>query len=190
MTQQAILKCALVGACLAVLGGCGGGGYGAPSVDVSGDAGFCDSIAGGGSTLTASCTGCTVANKNAAADGNLGTYADIQMSSTATNETATFRAKAQNGVTFPGGGKAGEFVSEVGSSSGSSDTTIRTYMLGIVQDIGTPSISVTRDGVYFYINTTRQYDAVEVVTHNSRQSLSDSPPGYQIYEICSNGGAR
>lgn len=158
---------------LSIVTACGGGGGG------SSDSALCDSITGGGATVTSSGP---VSNSNAAADGDLGTYAALNLS--VTSQTASVRATAQDGIVYPAGSKAGAFV--LYANQGSANvTTIRTYLNGAPVEASTPGTSIFEPagpGFYSGFTATAPFNAVEF---NETDNGTSGSPDYRVYEICS-----
>jgi len=180
------MKAVLAPVALALLlGGCRNG-----YSDTAVSAGFCESITGGTSALTVTCTGCTVGNQARAADGDLNSYATIDPLGGATAETASFRATAQSGVVYPVGSKPGVAVVQPTFSSSVNDVV--TYMTGTEQERMSTSSSKQIESVngkgYFTFTTTQQFDAVEFTTQNTWPT--GQSPVYRVYELCHNGGAK
>jgi hypothetical protein len=151
----------------------------------------CDSITGGSSQFTSSCTSCAIATPSAAADGNLNTSADITPNSGATGDSATMRATAQSGIVFPAGSKPGVMLTQPRFDSTAND--VITYMNGAMQErlAGNSTAAIKPGGgqaaAYFTFTSTKQFNAVEFTTTNTWPS--GQSPVYRIYELCSNGGA-
>ena len=180
MMRSAVLVVALV------LAGCG-------SSSSPGDrAPSCDTITGGSSQFTSSCaSGCTIANPQAAADGNLDTSADITPVAGATSDSATFRATAQSGIVYPAGSKPGVMLTQPPFDSTANDVV--TYLNGAMQErmSGNSTAAIQPGGgganAYFTFTSTKQFNAVEFTTTNSWGS--GKSPVYRVFEICSNGGS-
>jgi hypothetical protein len=162
------------------LGACGGGGGGAGG----GGSVACDSITGGGSTVSS--TGPAV-NPDKAADGDLHSYGALVFSPSG---TGTIRATAQDGIVFPAGSRVGAFVTYL-NQSGSNATTLRTYLDGILVESENPGSGFfdptygdTPAGFYTGFVTSAPFDAVEFseVTSGGTQTSE-----YRVYEICSDG---
>lgn len=159
----------------ALLAGCGGGG----------GSSRCDSITGGGATVTASGP---IDNRAAAADGNLGSHASLRLRSTA--QTGSVRATAQSGIVYPAGSVAGAFVSFL--NQGSNITGIRTYLNGMMVESATPGANFifepasggTGAELFVGFTTRAQFNAVEFVETDNGSSGNAE---YRVYELCSDG---
>lgn len=161
-----------------LLAACGSGGGGGGNV-------ACDSITGGGSTVTS--TGPAV-NAAKAADGDLGSYGALHL--TATSQSGTIRATAQDGVVFPAGSRVGAFVSFLNQGN-SNATTIRTYLDGVLIENGDPGsgfFDFTGGGTpadfYTGFVASAPFDAVEF---SEIDTGGNGTAEYRVYEICSDG---
>ena len=110
-----------------LLAACGGGGGGSA---------ICAYISGGGSSVTSTvdpaCSGCSVSNERAAADGDLGTGATVTISPViGASDGVSIRATAQHGVVFPAGA---EPVIHFSKANGRLCRGMSTYLDGAVQD--------------------------------------------------------
>jgi hypothetical protein len=176
------VKCVLL--VLPILGGlsgCGGDGGGA------GGSAACDSITGGTSSVTS--TG-PASNPAAAADGDLYSYGTLLL--TATSQSGTIRATAQDGVVFPAGSRAGAFVTYLNQGS-SNATLFRTYLDGVLVETESPGSGIfdptdSGTGATFYSGfvTSAPFDAVEF---SEIDNGANGTAEYRVYEICSDGRA-
>jgi hypothetical protein len=182
----AVVASVLLGSCL------GGGG----ADDAIGDlTGACDSITGGDATITTNtadgCFGCTVANLNQAADGDLATSASVTVPLSFAGQGVSIKATAQAGIIYASGQQAGVFF-KVPASSGLANpqlaVTIRTFLAGTAQN--PPTTYATTDvggGMLFKsFKTSDVFDAVEVMVSNTQAA---SMP-FEIHEICSNSNVQ
>lgn len=167
------------------LAGCGGGGAGGGGGAVTSAA--CDSITGGGSTVSSTGPATDAAD---AADGSQYTYGILEL--TSTSQTGTLRATAQDGVVFPAGSRAGAFAEYLNQGS-SNVTSIRTYLDGVLVESSSPATSIfdPTDGgipaaVYTGFVTSAPFDAVEF---SEVDNGANGTAEYRVYEICSDGHA-
>ena len=185
VSRGALARSALTSIVLAVLSSACGGGSGSGDDGGKGGGGqvACNSITGGGSRVTSSGP---VSNPGAAADGDLNSYATLNINTA--SQTASIRATAQSGIIFPSGSRAGAFVT-FGNQQGSNATVVRTYLRGVMQETSTPANAIfdfagsgTDANLYTGFTTSRQFDAVEF-----SETDNSAAPVYRVYEICSDG---
>jgi hypothetical protein len=182
--------CALLGSCLGGGGADDGGGGGGPS--------SCTSITGGTSQVTTAigtgCFGCSVADAQAAVDGDLTTSATVTAPESFTGDGARIRATAQSGLVFPDGQTVAVFFESPafgGLNPPDTAVTIKTFLSGEQQDSPTTYTTVLQDPSngrpYSFKGfvATKAFDSVEVMVSDTQGA---SGP-WQIHEICSDATA-
>jgi len=189
-----------------------GGGYNAPDTSYeppatptppdnvppanSGSA-ICDSITGGGSELDHSidpgCLQCGITNSQGAADGDLSTFATVQVAADLPTQGISVRAKAQPGIVFPAGNTAGANITTPSVVQGQLQyaVEIRTYLGGQQQEAQYTEGGPTTFGACVLcggtnnsneaFQTTKPFDAVEVFISNTTVTGTD----FKVHEICS-----
>ena len=168
----------------ASLCGCssGGDGGGAPDFGIN-----CTGLTGATASTQSSCAGgCGGAFEDAAVDGDLGTYAIMQLDSGATGSLSV-RATA-SGVTYPAGTPAGVVygIDRTGGDSVNTTETITTYLNGAPQETGNtkPPNGATDSDVEAgrrVMDTNLPFDAIEV-TYAQTGGTADVE--LQVYEFC------
>ena len=152
----------------------------------------CTTITGGTTSVTtnvdAGCTGCSIANAQSAADGNLSTSATLTVNGAAPGQGASIRVTAQNGIVFPAGQNAGAFISNPSGTAQDWTIIVRTYLNGVLQE----SVSNTSGAcgacgnggsAFEGLTTSKQFDAVEVFVNNNQ--APGNAPDFGVYEFCS-----
>jgi hypothetical protein len=161
------------------LSACGSGG------GEGGGSAVCDSITGGGSTVTSTGPAFSVAD---AADGSLYSHGELRL--TTASQSGSIRATAQDGVVFPAGSVAGVFSTYMNQGT-SNATLIRTYLEGVQVETASPLAVIFEPteggtGAEFFVGfeTSQPFDAVEFSeTDNGANGTAE----YRVYEICSDG---
>ncbi len=170
----------------------------------SSSAAFCDSISGGGAKVSSSvdsgCIDCSVTNADAAADGDLSTFASVDIGVEVPTQGVSIRATAQSGMVFPAGNNA--TVAFTANLSGTNlaildtGTELRTYLGGVLQESANNlqeyDCKTCGPGSKPYsavsFQTTKQFDAVEIFMDPGTNSSGLTGPNFQVFEICSNSG--
>lgn len=163
----------MLAAVAVLLTGCGGGDDGGA---------LCSAITGGGSTVTSSCNGCSIADANNAADGDVDSFAAFTQNVSVVAYTGNIRATTQPGMAFPAGSNAGVIL-----TGGAQGLTINTYLGGTLQDSHPAGIDNSDTGnpgqYYAHVITTRPFDAVEIAASGETGEV-------HVYELCSDGGVK
>jgi hypothetical protein len=172
-------------AVIATLCGCssGGGGGGTNDLGIN-----CAGLTGATAEAVTSCAGgCGGAFSDAAVDGDLGTYAILQLNSNAAG-SLSIRATAADGVSYPPGTPAGVVygIERSGGDSLNTTETISTYLDGVLQQTGNsnaPNTATNSDVApgRRIMTTTLPFDAIEV-TYN--QTGGTAAVEVQVYEFC------
>lgn len=170
---------------VASLSACSSGGDGAP--DSIGPI-HCADLIGGTASVSLACGGgtCTSEFHEAAIDGDLATYAILNMA-LASAGTVSLRSTAQDGVTYAAGTPAGVvWALERDGNSTSVVTSISTYLDGALQETGNAGgesavDGFDRDAGRSVISTTLPFDAIEM---SYAQSGSNGPIEVRIHEFC------
>jgi hypothetical protein len=157
------------------------------------DSAECDSIRGGDSQV--STTG-PVTDAQAAVDGNLNSFAPMNLGQTVDEQpaadAASIRATAQEGIVYPAGSRAGVFVTM--NNPGPSDIAlVRTYLDDQLVETASPGNTISEPAQrgtdaqrYFGLTTSAPFDAVEFSASTTPEEGA-APPDYRVYEICSDG---
>jgi hypothetical protein len=169
------------------LSACGGGGGGGGE---DGGGGLnCAAITGGGAQAleTLNCVGCTVENRNAAIDGDLGSFATLYLPPNSSGNVA-LRATAQSGVVYADGTPAAVVygIQRSDGNSLSTTQTITTYLDGVPQQTGNAGPNNGVDGGdqpvgRRAIGTNLPFDAIELTY---AQSAGTADVAVRIYEFC------
>lgn len=176
-------------ALVAALSACEGGGGGGGSDDGSIGAINCAGLTGATAAGSVACTvgDCSVNFHGAAIDGDLATYATLTMAPTAGGRVS-FRATAQDGVTYPAGTPAAVVygLTRTDGNSTSTAETISTYLDGTLQQTSNTGSNngVTGGNVSpgrHAMSTFLPFDAIEVTY---AQSGGTANVEVQIYEFC------
>ncbi len=182
--QVSNMKRVFLALVVGIFAGCSGGGGG------GGDGGsaICSPIGGGGATSTASvsatCFGCEVSNKELAIDRNFGSAADI---TTTAVGNVTLRGTAQGGVVFPAGSGAGAVFNDPGFDNNSViEISVSTFLQGSLQESGQIYGTIcrncfrsTNNPEYAFLTTTKDFDAIEL-----QMSSPGDSEAFPVFEIC------
>lgn len=171
---------------IATLSACssgGGDGGGTPDFGIN-----CAGLTGATAAAQTSCAGgCGGAFSEAAVDGDLATYAILQLDSGAAG-SLSIRATAADGVTYPAGTPAGVVygIVRTGGDSVNTTETITTYLDGTPQQTGNtkpPSGSTSSDveAGRRLMATNLPFDAIEVTYAQTGGTASVE---LQVYEFC------
>lgn len=192
MTTKSVL---ILGLC-AALAGCGGSS--APALSASkvlkssGDKdefsrfvdSLCDEITGGNTRIEFSasetCLGCTSESDANAVDGTDATFATLSFAAL-TQGPITYRATAQDGVVYPGGGLAGVTFSAP-QNVNDIQVVARTYLDGVEQerDCEQGTRFNETDRVLIGLQTTQPFDALEVTLERNNLQTVDTDCGVQV----------
>lgn len=148
----------------------------------------CAGLTGATTSGGGTCAGnCGAAFTEAAADGDLGTYA-ILSAEDQMSGTVRIRATAQDGVTYPGGTPAAVvygIVRTEGTSLGTNET-LTTYLDGVMQESGNTSgtngsTSGNRETGRRAFQTTLPFDAIEL---SYTQTSGTADVEVRVHEFC------
>lgn len=161
------------------------------STSASGSGTGCESFRQANAQLTTridpGCTQCRIGNAAAAIDGDAGSAAAVVVNAAAPAQGVTLRATAQSGVIFPAGRLAGLIYSAPGGTAQNTTVTISTLSGGLLQETTSSNnsngIGGGRSRNFTGIRTSKPFDAVEVVIHNTQ---AENEPTFQVFEFCSN----
>ena len=182
MNTFRIWACALATASLVSCGGGGGGNDDFGGIN-------CAGLTGATVSQSIQCNAgtCSGNYQDAAIDGDLGTYAVLDVGPNAAG-SVHLRATAQDGVTYPAGTPAAVVygIARTGGSSLNTAETISTYLDGVLQQTGSANTGFgsTNEGVEGgrrAIGTTMPFDAIEM-TYTQTGGAADVE--VQVYEFC------
>jgi hypothetical protein len=152
---------------------------------------WCASM-GGTVTVTtdAACSACSVGDPAAAADGALGSFAELAIPPYANATGITIRATSGE---HPAGGWASVFI-RIPESAQAWTGIMRTYLDGVEQE----SVPYSGSNYYpngnpedvygmFAIETGKPFDAIELQVANA--GYNTAPFDFRVYEFCSDAGS-